>query len=75
MNGGRCRRPPVPSPRRARPPYHREHPRALHPTSRRPRRCKPLVTGAAAAEPNRSVTFHLQPRSLGFCDWTQRRAC
>lgn len=48
-------RPPVPSPRRARPPYHREHPRALHPTSRRPRRCKPLVTGAAAAEPNRSL--------------------
>lgn len=50
MNGRRCPQQAPPSrpvplhpARRARPPYHREHPRALHPARRRPRRCKPLV--------------------------------
>nr|BAB30404.1 unnamed protein product [Mus musculus] len=70
---------PSSSPRGAHRPYHRDHRRALHPASRRLRRCPPLVTGAAAATTKRpalremadksGLTFHLTPRCLGFCDW------
>lgn len=57
--------PPRPA-RRARPPYHREHPRALHPARRRPRRCKPLVR-------DRSNRRRPGPRSAGRNGRQKRR--